>query len=469
MTTYQVNFTDNQKAPIELDENKIHTSLAVKLFGRKKLAYGKDLNQNLLNLLENFACPADGSGKAPDKTRASGNMFDNPVEGQLWYNNISGEENLFFYRVARHESEVDAWISVMKSGDVAANWGVIADGSQIPLPISTSGRTYTYEECAWIVSPYGYPAIIDYMVCNTDIAGTVTSQFSLLGSSAMVPGYANYLIVGIAGNTNQGSTTVPPPPTPTPGATNTPTPTKTPTPTPSATRAPTPTPTPTPTNGATVTPTNSPTPTPGTTVTPTPTPDNTVTPTVTVTPTPSPAAFIMELVQGDGSEYGDGLVAKGRTDTCEGWCGDEAGFAPESMLEINQLGIVLTGGVAPISVTISNWAVDPDSPNTMYGETLAAQGNFSGVDVGGNPLNDPTWTWTGGVDGLGQIIVSVKGICAYTNKNVTGSATVTATDSLGRILTENFGWTLERAALDGDGECVIGDDGFPVLLLPPSE
>lgn len=441
MTTYNVKSTRKDVPAISINEGEIDNSIAVKLFGRKKLAYGQDLNENLLRLLETFACPqavVDGA-VVPDTTQASDNMFDNPVEGQLWYNSTPLSEGLFVY-------DGSQWVEQRKFGDVAANWGVIAHGSQIPLPVAPNGRTFTYAECSWIVSPYGYPNSIDYMTCRTDTSANVTMQYSLENDAALIAGYANYLIIGIPGNVNLGSIT--------PGLSLTPTPTVTPTPT--ITNSTTPTPTPTRAVTPTPTPTHSLTPTP----TISPSVGDTPTPTPSVTPSPAPA-FSITVKQGDNTAYGDGLKLFAQNSAaCDGFCGDTNGFAPVSNSYLETLGIQLNGGIGPYTVTIDNWAVDAGSANTMFNEFFSPHGNFSGADVMDNPLTNPVWTWTGGTHPVnGLIIISAAGKCAYGNKNVTGSARITATDGVGQVATYNFGWSYIRDAASGDGTCSGGAVG----------
>lgn len=436
MATYLVKPTNINKPAISVKEGDVDNSTALKLFGRKKLAYGKDLNENLLRLLETFACPAVSvsGGVAPDTTRASDNMFDNPVEGQLWWNSTPLSEGLYVFNGAE-------WVEQRKFGDIAANWGVIAHGAQIPLPVAPNGRTFTYAECAWIVSPYGYPNTIDFMTCRTDSTANVTMQYSLEASSALVGGLANYLIIGIPGNVNQGAVAPEVSVTPTPTISPTPTVTKTVTPTPTPTRNPTPTPTPT----HSLTP--SVTVTPSTGADPTPTPS--------VTPSPVPPFSIM-VKQGNNTTFGDGLVLSADNASCDGYCGDTLGFAPRPDSDAFKLGIQLVGGVGPYSVTVDNWTVDPGSPNTLFGEFLQPRDNFNGAQVEGNPVNNPTWTWTGGTHSVnGLIILSAQGKCAYADKTVTGSARINATDGLGNLATFTFGWTMTRSAASGDNGCSV--------------
>lgn len=201
MTVYQIKSTRIDQPTIDINETEIDATLSVKLFGRKRLSYGKDLNQNLLRLLESFACPrGDGEiGNFPDFTRLSDpTMFDHPKVGQLWYDSTPLSERLNVWNG-------EAWVIQQKAGDVAANWGIIADGGQIPLPVASSGNTFAYHECSWIVSPYGYPNTIDYMRCDTDESANVTMKYSLEGSASELSGYALYLIIGIPDNDNLGT------------------------------------------------------------------------------------------------------------------------------------------------------------------------------------------------------------------------------------------------------------------------
>lgn len=200
MTVYKVHHTIPSLEPISINEQEIDNSTALTLFGRKRLAYGKELNQNLLRLLESFSCPelASSDPAVPDLDAAADpTIFANPIPGQMWFNSTPTKELLNVWNGT-------IWVPQARFGDIAANWGVIASGGQIPLPVSPSGRTYDYSECSWIVSPYGYPNTIDYMQCFTDESANVTMEYSLEGSASIVAGLANYIIVAIPDNVNVG-------------------------------------------------------------------------------------------------------------------------------------------------------------------------------------------------------------------------------------------------------------------------
>lgn len=252
MTTYTVDFTNISLEPIQILEGTVDvTSTDVALFGRIRLEYGELLNEDLLHILENFSCPEDaGNPGNPDLTQTIDELLSSPVIGQLWHNSTTG---VIYYWTGVY------WLPLRRGEDIAANWGVIAHGQQLPLPVSpTTGYVFSYDECIWSVAPAAYDGQPSIVNCTSDPTdSTVTMQYTLSGGGGTIDGYVNYLIIGIRNNTNAGAgVTVTPTPTATTGLT------PTPTPTPSTTPASTPaaTPTPTPTAGPTPTPTSSPIP-----------------------------------------------------------------------------------------------------------------------------------------------------------------------------------------------------------------
>lgn len=260
MTDYTVKFTDKSKAPIVISETNVNNSSTdISLFGRKRLEYGRDMNANFLHLLENFACEENPLLPGnPDLTKTSfiadttKRLLSTPIEGQLWYNVT--QESLFVFNGT-------SWVALGMIGDIAANWGVIAHGSQLPRPVNQHGYTFTYEECSWIVSPFVFDSSFTYMQCLTDDDANVTMFYTPDGGSTPTYGCANYMIVGIKGNVNRGTQL----------------------PIPSATPAPTSTPTPSPTR------TNTPVVSPTSSVTPTPGVSPTMTPVASPSPTPAPS------------------------------------------------------------------------------------------------------------------------------------------------------------------------------------
>jgi hypothetical protein len=298
MADYTVNKTDTIEVPIDVQEKRVDTSsLDVALFGKIRLEYGERLNEDLLNILENFACVEKTSVTpiVPDLDQTSNTQLSNPTIGQFWYN--STRELIFFWTG-------EEWTQTQVREDVAANWGQIMDGQQVPRPVSAvTGYTFPYDECIWSVAPSVLVGKIGYMVCTTDANATLTMRYRLSGTSNIVSGQANYLIIGMRnGGTNTGPFLTPPAITPTATVTPsitmtasvTPTPANSQTPTPAVTTTPTPaiTNTPNPTVSATVTPTRAPSSTPAASSMPTPTPAASSMPTPTPTPSTSGASTL---------------------------------------------------------------------------------------------------------------------------------------------------------------------------------
>lgn len=231
MSNYQIKFTDIAKASINVGEKDINTEKDVTLFGRLRLNYGKDLNENFLHILENFACPSSNPNaplleQAPDTTATTDPnntiaKLVTPVEGQLWFNTsiistgeIDGNGSPVTYNGLPFVYDGTRWRPLGDAGSsIAANWGQIADGAVIPAPVNQNGYTFNYSECSWIVSPFNQNDTASYMICRTiGEEPLVQMQYIFEGSSEPVSGISNYLIVGIRGNNNLGETVFPDPP-----------------------------------------------------------------------------------------------------------------------------------------------------------------------------------------------------------------------------------------------------------------
>lgn len=202
MTTYNVNFTDSTKQPIDIQETEIDTSTDIALFGRQRLQYGAEMNQNMLSLLENFAVPEDPTRPGnPNLTLTDGSLAS-PIMGQIWYNPTKKTPYVF---------NGTRWVSLLSSGSIASNWGIISNGQQIPAPVGSDGYQFSYNECVWIVGPYTTGTELFNFEIDTDAFANVTAQCN--GGTQMV---VNYLIVGIRGNSNAGTLSPQPAPTVTP-------------------------------------------------------------------------------------------------------------------------------------------------------------------------------------------------------------------------------------------------------------
>ena len=279
---YTISFTNKNTSPIIVQDDTINQQTDVTLFGLSDTPYGQLLQENFLHLLEHFALPENPlSPGAPNTQEAIDTLLQTPISGELWYN--KSNSTLYVFNGTN-------WVRLVRGDQVAANWGVIANGSQIPLPQTPlDGVPFQYSDCVWIVSPFNYPKNISNLTCSTDQNANVTVQYiySSDSTNTIQSGYANYLILAIKGNQNY----IPPTPTPSPTIALTPSTSPTIALTPSTTATPTVTQTVTPSVGTSLTPSISASSTPAPTVvapsrTPTATP--TITPSMTGTPYASP-------------------------------------------------------------------------------------------------------------------------------------------------------------------------------------
>lgn len=79
---YQINYTDSTKTPITVLDNTVNSSTSLQFPGRGYADYGTIIAENFLHILENF------SNNIPP---------ENPVEGQLWYDNTDEVNQLKLY------------------------------------------------------------------------------------------------------------------------------------------------------------------------------------------------------------------------------------------------------------------------------------------------------------------------------------------------------------------------------------
>jgi hypothetical protein len=448
MATYNIKFTDINKTPIVVDQGDLDvTSVDVALFGRIKLEYGELLNENLLHLLENFACPEDPANPGnPDLSVALEDTLSHPTSGKLWYN--STQEVPFVW-----DEDDAAWTAIGSSADFAATSGKILHGQQLPLPISPSGYQFSYRECLMIVSPSGVQQSdlgnngFSYMVCSVDNNGLVNHQYAVTGPNTLIPAVANYMIIGMRNSNtvadpnphNHNYGTLSPPPAPA-IVVNVPSPTPTSTPIAAAS------PTPTPTRAATVTPTL--------TVTPTVTASPTATRAPSVTPSASPLAPISAVLYvnpslGYAQAFGGSSAMTGcvisSTNTCKSALGVTIGsifggnggpytvtYNLNYFYSVIATSLVLINGIsfgqttttavaaAPISYSPSSATTYSGSPS---GYTVSVNGSFTGITAGS------------GLKSSAYLVVNYTAPPSMVNATVTvtllAGSSVTITDGVG--------------------------------------
>lgn len=432
MTDYNVKFTDTNKTPVLVSQDsQLDAGTDLVLFGRSFLEYGEQLNENLVKLLENFACPED-TPHVPN-TGAANETLTEPVEGQIWYNTTRG---------ILYQWDGTEWQALTNVNAYAANWGQVMDGTLLPRPVSSDGYVFEYSECVWVVSPAGHEGRFDYYVCTTDASAQVLMKYRLIGDAAPISGKANYLIVGIRGNVNAGTIAVSPPifvgPSPTPGASHTPTPTPTRTSTPAASA--------TPAASVGVTPTRTPTPTP--TRTPTP------------TPSPHPALSVQIVDSARGGSYVDSISLcnmgdyistldvgnQGCTTTLgncsSGACAPEPGdFVTGDTAIGSALGITVSGGVAPYTVRFKNFT------KLTGGTAFASSGDclFVGGSAGFSTLPSGTvYSFNIPTSGGSQSGITIRASCGTGIYTLTGKFTVEVQDAVGTIVSNIFDYTVQR-------------------------
>jgi len=197
--TYNVDFTDPLKAPIEVEETGLNEDFSVSFPGRIRLEWGKDVNESLLRMLENFASPAlDANENVPDEAY-SGTILSNPVDGQVWYNTTNE-------RIYKYSETLAVWTPLGNKGQMyAANWGQIQNGAAVPRPVASNGYVFPYDECIVSVSPHNYLDGTKNMLCRVNqTTGVVQMLYITKGTNQSISGIANYMIVGILKNQNQG-------------------------------------------------------------------------------------------------------------------------------------------------------------------------------------------------------------------------------------------------------------------------
>lgn len=127
---YTVRFTDEiNKGSLIVEDRTINTDTSLQLPGKQSTAYGQAIGENFLHLLENFA-----SNTPPN----------NPVEGQTWYDNTVGIDQLKVY-------DGTNWVAAggLKRGDSTPD---IANSVKGDLWVDTDNQQlYLNNGASWIL------------------------------------------------------------------------------------------------------------------------------------------------------------------------------------------------------------------------------------------------------------------------------------------------------------------------------
>ena len=175
MAEYQVDFTDSvNKGSIIVDDgttNSTDTSLVFP--GRNFANYGKIVNENFLHLLENFA-----NNTAPD----------NPIEGQLWYDNTDGIDQLKIY-------DGTQWVSAgglkKANSEPEASSSILGD-----LWVDTANKQlYIYSGSGWILVGPDYSEGASTGAKFVNVVSTTNVE------NPVIINYVNNIPVSIISNT----------------------------------------------------------------------------------------------------------------------------------------------------------------------------------------------------------------------------------------------------------------------------
>jgi len=157
---YTIRFTDEiNKGTIVVEDREINTTdTSLQFPGKQATAYGTAIGENFLHLLENFA---------------SNNPPSNPVEGQTWYDNTVGIDQLKVY-------DGTNWVAAggLKRGDSAPE---IANSVRGDLWVDTDNQQlYLNNGASWILVGPEFSAGLATGAKAESILGTDDEQYTIL-------------------------------------------------------------------------------------------------------------------------------------------------------------------------------------------------------------------------------------------------------------------------------------------------
>ena len=127
---YEIRFSDFvNKGSIVIEDNTINQETSLKIPGRNSTAYGASIAENFLHLLENFA---------------NSNPPINAVEGQLWYDNSPGVDQLKLW-------DGTTWVAAggLKKANIAPSVGSSLIGD---LWVDTDNQQlYLFAGSGWVL------------------------------------------------------------------------------------------------------------------------------------------------------------------------------------------------------------------------------------------------------------------------------------------------------------------------------
>ena len=162
--TYRVNYTDDTKSPIIVQDGDVDTSTNIGLVGRGYTGFGEVVAENFLHLLENFS----------DETPPA-----RPVEGQLWYNNTNS--SMYYYTVS------ETWKKIgnvrTESFDPILNDGEV--NGDLWLNTSTNDL-YIYSSPNWVLMANGDISTKVYTRTRKDTQGNAHKTIEVVVANKVV-------------------------------------------------------------------------------------------------------------------------------------------------------------------------------------------------------------------------------------------------------------------------------------------
>ena len=156
---YEINYTDTvNKGTIVVEDNTLNNETSLILPGRFVTSYGQSVAENFLHLLENFA-----STSAPAR----------PVEGQLWYDNTDGVDQLKVY-------DGTNWVA---SGGLkkAGNEPDVSNSSAGDLWVNTeSQQLYLFTGSTWVLVGPDFSDGLLTGAQSQEIVGADNNTYSVL-------------------------------------------------------------------------------------------------------------------------------------------------------------------------------------------------------------------------------------------------------------------------------------------------
>lgn len=153
---YTINFSDSGKNALTVEDNTINNETSLKIPGKNSLGYGQVIAEDLIKLLENFANVLEP---------------DNPVEGQLWYDNVN--EQLQVYDGTKFTSAG----GLQKSDTIPA----VANSVTGDLWVDKAKQQlYLFSGSEWLLVGPEYSSGLTTGVKVTQITGTDDASYNVI-------------------------------------------------------------------------------------------------------------------------------------------------------------------------------------------------------------------------------------------------------------------------------------------------